>query len=185
MIKLKQILLEGDTDENDSEIDVDRLYQNSMYRSDILEKLGYHYEFNTQFWEHPSVLYHCTSTENLQSIRTNGLTCQDKTRGINNRSVGSAIFTTQDKDEVESVRQSYGPLVITINTRAMKQDGYTPFVTQEPEVEDAEELLFIFNKMGHEDVNVSQFIDSGDGISEYTVIVHENIPPKYLTITES
>ena len=183
MIKLKQLLLEGDPEENDSEIDVDRLYWNSMYRSDILEKLGYHYEFNTQFWEHPSTLYHCTPTENLQSIRTHGLTCQDETRGINNRSVGSAIFTTQEKDEVESVKSYYGPIVIAINTKLMKQDGFTPDVTQEPEVEEALELEFIFRHMGKE-VDVSRFIDSSGGISEYTVIVYDDIPAKYLSITE-
>ena len=185
MIKLKRILIENDDDESEDNIDVDRLYWNSSYRDEILEKLGYHHDFNKEFWEYPKTLYHCTPIENVPFIQTEGLTCQGKTRGINNRSVGSAIFTTQEEEEVESVRQSYGPVVVAINTRAMKQDGYTPVVTHEPEVEDALELSFIFHRMGQEDIDVSRFIDSSGGISEYTVIVHENIPPKYLSIVES
>ena len=184
MIKLKRVLTEHDEDENEDQIDTDRLYWNSSYRDEILEKLRYHHDFNVEFWEYPQTLYHCTPTENVAAIKTKGLTCQSKTRGINNRSVGHAIFTTQEEEEVEHVRQSYGPVVFAINTRAMKQDGFTPFVTHEPEVDEALELEFIFRKLGHE-VDLDRFIDSSGGISQYTVIVHENIPPKYLTIVET
>ena len=185
MINLKNLLNENDgEDENEDQIDTDRLYWNASYRDEILEKLGYHADFNKEFWEYPRTLYHCTPTENVPFIKAKGLTCQSKTRGINNRSVGHAIFTTQEEEEVESVRQSYGPVVFAINTRAMKQDGYTPYVTPEPEVVEALELAFIFEKLG-KSVQLSQFIDSSGGINEYTVIVHENIPPKYLSIVES
>lgn len=184
MIKLKKLLLENDEDKSDEQIDTDRLYWNTSYRNEILEKFGYHHDFNTDFWQFPTTLYHCTPTENLEAIKQNGLTCQNKTRGINNRSVGHAIFTTREEEEVESVRQSYGPVVIAINTRLMKQNGYTPSVTLEPQVEEALELAFIFNKLG-QNVQVDRFIPSGEGISEYTVIVHNNIPPEYLSIVES
>ncbi len=184
MIKLKHILIENEEEENEDKIDTDRLYWNSSYRDEILEKLGWNFDFNKMFWEYPRTLYHCTPSKNVPSIQARGLTRQNQTRGINNRSVGSAIFTTQEEENVESVRQSYGPVVIAINTRAMKADGFTPYVTQEPEVEEAEELAFIFRKMG-EEVDIDRFIDSSGGISQYTVIVHENIPTKYLSIVES
>jgi len=184
MIKLKHILMEHD-EEGENQIDTNRLYWNSSYRHEILEKLGYHYDFNKTFWEYPQTLYHCTPTENIPSIKAKGLTVQNQSRGINNRSVGSAIFTTREEEEVESVRQSYGPMVIAIDTRAMKRDGFTPFVTEEPEVEEARELEFIFRHLGHEDYDLSRFIDSSGGISEYTIILHENIPPKYLSIIET
>lgn len=180
MIKLKPLLLEHDEDE--SQIDLDRIYWNTSYRADVLEKFGYNYDFNKLFWEYPRPLYHCTQEEYLPLIQTKGLTRQSKTRGINNRSVGAAIFTTQEGDEVESLRQSYGPVVIVINTEEMKKDGFMPVVQHEPEVEEAMELAFIFHKLGQEDVELSRFIDSSGGISEYTVIIHDNIPPKYLKV---
>lgn len=172
-------------DEDDTKIDVDRLYWNPSYRAEVLEKLGYNYDFNERFWQYPQTLYHCTKPEWLPFIKKKGLTPQNRSRGINNRSVGSAIFTTQESEEIPGLQDSYGPVVISINTRQMKADGYMPVVAHEPEVDDALELAFIFTKLGKPDVEVSRFIDSSGGISEYTVIIYDTIPTKYLTVIEN
>lgn len=131
-------------------------------------------DFNTYFWEHPFTVYHATTPENIEEIKTNGLKLQNKTRGINNRSTGSAIFTSSEPDDI----QSYGDIVIEINTSQMKKDKYTPEVSKEEPVSEAEQIESLANKIGLEDFQA----EVEHGISPTTVIFYQNIPPKYLRI---
>jgi hypothetical protein len=172
-------LLEND-DDDDNKIDIDRLFWSDSYLDEVLERLGYNVDFNENFWRFPHALYHCTPDENLPSIEKTGIRPSSQTRGISNRGVGAAVFTTMHHEEVESLRQSYGDCVFIIDTKAMKTDGYTPGVSQEPEWEKAHKLEFIMRKLGKEDADAARYVDSSDGVSEGTVIVHGAIPPKYL-----
>lgn len=179
MIKLIDLIKEN---EEESEVNIDRLYWNDSYSNSIAEKFGYNYDFNKSFWLHPSTLFHCTVPEKYELIKSEGiLKTRSDTRGITNRSVGSAIFTTMEDTEVESLRQSYGNIVIEINTIQMKKDGFMPTVSKEPEVERAEQLVFVLNKLG-KDTKIYQLIDSSGGISEYTIIIYNSIPIKYLSL---
>jgi hypothetical protein len=180
MIKLKELLKEIEDENDDGQIDFDRLHWSESYLDDVLERLGYNIDFNKNFWIHPHTLYHCTPDEHVPAIEQNGLRPSSKTRGISNRGVGAAVFTTMHYEEVDSLRMSYGDNVFMIDTKAMKQDGYMPEVSLEPEWEQAKKLEFIYHKLGKEDMEASRFVDSSDGVSEGTVIVHGAIPAKYL-----
>jgi hypothetical protein len=179
MIKLRDLLKE-----NEDEIDTQRLFWNANYLNDVAESMGYNEDFNKLFWEYPRPLFHCTTPEKYKLIISSGqLRPMNVTRGINNRSVGHSIFTTMEDEEINSLREYYGNIVIQINTHQMKKDGITPFVSKEPEVETAEKLAFVFTKLG-QPKEVSQFVDYSGGISEYTVIIYGNIPVKYLSLLD-
>lgn len=173
-----------ENEEEDGEIDQNKLYSNESYLNDVAEKLGYDLDFNKAFWQYPQTLYHCTKQEHLPFIQQKGLLKRSDTRGINNSSVGSAVFTVVE-DEIEHMKQYYGPVVIVINTKAMKADNYMPEVEREPDWDRAEKLAYVHNKLNpNKEKYPEQFIDSSDGVTQGTVIVYSNIPPKYLSVSE-
>jgi len=131
--------------------------------------------FNDDFWDYPAPLYHNTTEGNVEDIEAEGLLPMDKTRGISNRSTGSAVFTTSDPDE--SSMGSYGPVAYEIDTPAMKKDGYKPFVSQEEPIMEAELQSALASLLGMDDF----YPDIEQGLSHYTVVVFGAIPPKYLT----
>lgn len=175
-----------ETDEDDeNQIDIDRLYYNDWYLDDVAEEMGYDDNFTKQFWNQRYIptLYHCTTKENYEFIKTKGLIKKSDTRGASsNRHIGPSVFTTQYDEEVSYLKSYYGPIVIAINTKQMKLDGFTPPVEKEPDWARAEKLSFIFNKLGKE-TELNGFIDNSDGTNQGTVIVYANIPPKYLSLT--
>lgn len=118
MIKLKQLLLENDI-EDDEPIDRDRLFWNESYLDDVAEKLGFQDDFATQFWHeyYCPILYHCMTPENYELIKVQGLRPRNISRGAtSNRHIGNAIFTCIE-EEVSFFKQYYGPIVIEINTK--------------------------------------------------------------------
>jgi hypothetical protein len=184
MIKLKHLLLENDMDDSDP-IDKDRLFWNESYLDDLAEKFGYNDDFTKLFWgqHYCPTLYHCTTPENYERIRTEGLQPRNESRGAtSNRHIGAAIFTCIE-EEVSFFKQYYGPIIIEINTKQMRSDGLTPYVEQEPDWARAKKLEFVFRKMG-EDVEAFRFVDSSDQNTEGTVIFYDPIPPKYLRLVE-
>ena len=182
MIKLKNILLE----KNDASVDIDRLLWNDQYLDAVAIKFGYNDNFSSLFWhEHYCpILYHCTIPEKYERIKIEGLCPKKENRGaISNRNIGPAIFTCIE-EEVPLFKSYYGPVVIEINTKQMKMDGFTPYVEMEPDWERAKKLEFVFHKLGKEDAEASRFVDSSDQNTEGTVIFYECIPTKYLRIAE-
>lgn len=179
----------GLNEQDEDEVDINRLYYNESYLDDVAEKLGYNGDFNKLFWEwgvrsYP-IVYHCTTKDNYEAIKKDGrLKTRSDTRGFTNRGIGSAIFATIYDEEVGSLQQSYGPIVLGINMSQMKQDGFTPYVSQEPEWEKAKKLAFVIGKLEKKDVEDARFVDSSDGVSEGTIIIHESIPIKYLTLID-
>lgn len=132
-------------------------------------------KFNSEFWGRPENLYHATTDENIDDIQTDGLVPMSLTRGISNRSIGAAVFTSINPEVIDS----YGNNIFKIDTRMMKNDGYTPFVSQEPAFPEAEKinsLLYIYG------IEETYEISSHDGMDPDTVIVHGKIPSKYLEL---
>ena len=135
-------------------------------------------QFNTRFWTSPQTLYHATPTANVESIKVNGLTLQHKSRGLANRHIRGAVFTSTEPDWIT---QSYGPSVITINTRLMKQDGFMPLVGKEPNHVEADITNFIARKIGAWDDDRDLANSFSEGTTDDTVIIYSHIPPKYLS----
>lgn len=152
---------------------VDWLWQLS---DDELENYYPKNDFHTEFWDYPTPLYHATNDKYAEAIKKNGLSMMDKTRGISNRSTGAAIFTSTDPDDIGA----YGSSVFEIDTSSMKRDGYMPNVSMENPLVYSE----MRNSLAHL-IGLDNFIDegeTGDGLSNNTVIMYGNIPAKYLTL---
>ena len=147
----------------------------SIERDQVHEILGFLMEdhFNESFWKNPSPLYHGTSnkTFNLK----NGLIPYAGARGLNNRNV-MGIFTSLNKEFAADYAYGDDSVIFEINTKKMKEDGFTPYVYQEPDVVTADSysaLSGIF-KIDY----IYEITDQG--ISEDTVIFQTGIPLKYL-----
>jgi hypothetical protein len=133
--------------------------------------------FNREFWEHPAGLFHYTEAQRVPDIRRQGLEARSQTRGISNRGTGAAVFTTLDHMEYED--GSYGEVLVQIDTRAMARDGLRPHVSPEEPYFEYEQLRRLAHLLG-----VNDEFDLESGISGNTVVVFDDIPAKYLTITE-
>jgi hypothetical protein len=172
-------------EKKNEEINIERLFYSDFYLEEVAEKLGIKFpDFNQLFWQYPRNLYHCSPKENLESIQKFGLQEKNETRGFSsNKYIGRAIFTTQEFEELDHLQSSYGELIITINTKQMKTDGFILEVEREPDWERAEKLTSILHKLGKDKYeDASRYVDSSEGTSPFTVIVYGNIPPKYLKI---
>lgn len=128
------------------------------------------------FWDGISQppLYHATTEENAEAIAVEGIAGANETRGLSNRGVGAAVFTTSSLDEAED--GMYGDAVFRIDMAAMKRDGLTPELSLEPAIEEEEWRAALASKLGSYDFSW----DVEQGISPYTIIVHGHIPAKYL-----
>ena len=109
----------------------------------------------------------------LLRIMRDGLNPMNETRGISNKSTGSAVFTSDNPEDTDS----YG-VAIEINVGAMQADGYMPYVTQEEPVEEKNAKERMANMVGLEDFNW----EVEGGIYETTYIFHDAIPAKYLRV---
>jgi len=137
-----------------------------FYEEDFEQK------FNDDFWQSPSILFH--GSNDIESVLEEGLEARNESRGLNNRHVGSAVFLTTEQDKAEA----YGD-VVAIDTRAMKKDGLTPFVTQEPDIFEEQMLGAIAHKLEYNDYHY----ESGDaGVDHDTVIMMSDIPAKYISV---
>ena len=130
-------------------------------------------QFDKDFWSSPPPLYHNTQKSNVEDIAEEGLVPMNQTRGIGNRGTGAAVFTTSDADE--SAYGSYGPVTYKIDTKAMKRDGYKPYVSQETPVVEYEQFRRLADLLG-----VDAEPDLEHGMSPWTVVVFGKIPPQYL-----
>jgi len=139
-------------------------------------------KFNAFFWQHPEVLFHATVQENVEDIRKKGLLAIHKGRGMSNRHIHYAVFTSTEPDWITHV---YGPVVITIRTDLMKKDGFTPYVTKEPNHTEAEVIDFIAGKIKAWEPGTHDLSNAySEGTTEDTVIIYESVPPKYLEVND-
>jgi hypothetical protein len=132
--------------------------------------------FNDGFWDSPGPLYH--GTDDPDAVMEEGIGPRSETRGLNNRGVGAAVFTSGEPEAIESYSGCRGCGLVEIDTGAMKRDGYTPRVSQEPEVLEQDLLDSIAHRLGLE-----YEIEYGDaGIDPATVIIHGPVPARYLRL---
>jgi hypothetical protein len=137
-------------------------------------------DFNQEFWDglgNGFTLYHATHKENLQEILKNGILPKNNSRGINNRSTMSAVFTSDNPNDI----RSYGDVVLEINMSEMKRDGYMPTVDKESPLSVSEYKNAIANKIGMEDYHDEDSYAS-EGLYESTVVIFGKIPPKYIKV---
>jgi len=117
MIKLKHLLTEA----HGEDIDVDKLFWSPYYLEDVAEKFGYETDFTKVFWSQHYIptLYHCTTKENYENIKTKGLEMRSERRGATsgNSAIGDAVFTTAESEEVSFFKSYYGPVVIAFNAK--------------------------------------------------------------------
>lgn len=135
-------------------------------------------DFNKQFWDDAHtglVLYHATDEENWPSIQRRGLFARSETRGINNRGMDEAVFTSSDGDSLSA----YGDCLIEIDVGKMKEDGYMPEVGPESPLADSYKYEGIAHKIGMEDYSHSSEYQS-EGVFDSTIAFFNNIPRKYL-----
>ena len=135
-------------------------------------------DFEENFWDNLpfNLVYHATSEKNAPNILQNGIEIKNKTRGITNHSIPSAVFTSDNPDDISS----YGNVVFEINVNQMKQDGYMPKVSKEDPIDESERRRYLAEKIG---LNPDHYYpDSSDGLMETTVIFYNNIPAKYIKI---
>jgi GNAT superfamily N-acetyltransferase len=128
-----------------------------------------------------TIVYHGTPSENLDSIRANGLERTSKTRGINNRWVGPAVYANSSPELVAS----YGDALIEVDLPAAISDGtLDPLdLDREPGYHRAEAMSSVawaFNDDTYDPW--SEF--GGTGEDPSTVVIHDDIPPRYLTIRD-
>jgi len=138
-------------------------------------------DYNIDFWKdnNISTLYHGTDSININTIMQEGLNPSNKTRGINNKSTPSAIFTTTEMDTLGS----YGDTLIEINVHQMRLDGFNHTVSLETPIEEAQTRQQLADKLGIQNTNfVSDYYS--EGLFETTVIFYDTIPPKYLKILD-
>ena len=143
-----------------------------QYAPDDMEE-----RFNKKFWEECPTLYHASPEENIESILASGIGTANKTRGMTNRGVGASVFATTNEDYLED--GSYGDAIFEIDTSAMAKDGYTPFVSREPDQVEGDLRSALARRLGLDDrynYNYEQGVDCD------TVIVSGGIPAKYLKL---
>jgi hypothetical protein len=147
-------------------------------------------KLNQRFWEYPQPLYHASPKENLESIKNDGLKPQHQSRSMTNRHITAAVFTTTEHEEVWNPAYSkgwipggpYGDLLVSINTKQMKADGYTPEVTREPAYAEQAAMNELARRIqAWEKYGERETVSSGDGVSPQTIIIHGNVPAKYLS----
>lgn len=174
----------GDDNYVIDDFDDPELSQAEKWLSEIWDHNLYSYvdyaDFHKDFWDGVGDgfhLYHATDPENKEEILKHGLQQMSKTRAINNRNMGSAVFTSENPDSIGS----YGSLIFSIDVGAMKRDGYMPTVSMEEPFEDVKAREALAWKLGIQDTNYSSEYAS-EGLYEDTVAFYGDIPPKYLSI---
>ena len=148
-----------------------------MYDSDLYRFMPPD-DFDITFWKDVTPgykLYHATDEEGAQGITQNGIQPMDRTRGINNRSTGSAVFTSDNPDDIAS----YGDYVFEIDVGQMKADGYTPSVSKETPMEEAATKEALAHRLGVYADFRSEY--ESEGLYDSTIIFYDTIPAKYLS----
>jgi hypothetical protein len=136
-------------------------------------------DFSKEFWDEVGEgtnYYHGTTRENLDSILKEGLSPRNEARGISNRGVGVSVFLSEDYETA-----AYGggyDVVLEVNIGAMKQAGYMPQVSLEPDIEEHKYVGSLADKIG-----LNDFIyDVEGGMGFDTIILDGGVPPQYIRV---
>lgn len=134
------------------------------------------YGDGSDFWDSPVPLYHATPGRNLSSILKKGLLPQDESRGLRNRGVSDAVFTTSNLDRASD--GMYGDVVLEIDTLAMRRESVMPDVSAEPDVIEAEAAQALAHALGDDNYVFEAENDPT------TLILHGAVPPRFLRVIE-
>jgi len=126
-------------------------------------------------WEDVGVAYHATPLRNAEKIELKGIMPMNESRGISNRSTPSAVFMSENIDEMDT----YGEALFEIDLAAMRNDGYMPTLEREEPVSESEARMSIARRLGVDDTDMYAY-ESWDGIAEDTLVLYGDIPRKYL-----
>lgn len=174
--KNKKYVIEPDDDGMVNVFSPEDWIQSVMWDERADEYLGEN-NYSENFWTYPGLLYHATPEENVEEILENGIEAKSETRGLSNRNMSDAVFTSTNPD---GYIESYGDAVFEINTSQMKADGYTPEVSQEEDIERYEQESSLINLLG---LDMDIYPEEPEqGLSYETVAIFGNIPPKYLRL---
>jgi len=151
-----------DRAEQELEVDVDIIY------SRVLESTL------KDFKNNPIKVYHYTTPEKLELIKTSGKMVGSYGTGINNRGA-YGIFTTVNVEEYQD--GTYGDVCLEIDLPRFKLENNIPELNAEYEPEVSEYLI-------HEYIGSTLEIDFNAEIpsdmSPYTLIINHTIPIKYI-----
>lgn len=120
------------------------------------------------------IVYHQTTHDNWNDIKTQGINPTNKTRGISNRGTGSAVFTSAEIDEMNS----YGDITIQIDLSKVP-DIETSL--EEP-IEQAYRKNQVMVMLGQDDHQYQP--DSSDGLQDTTLVVFGHIPTSAIELVE-
>lgn len=124
------------------------------------------------------VVYHGTYADRVDDILKHGLEARSESRGINNRGMGAAVFTSADP---ETPLLHYDK-VIAIHMGKMKEDGYTPAISGETPLEESQKRASLAHMIGLKDYIAEEY--SSEGYAEDTIAIYGDIPPKYLELLD-
>jgi len=106
------------------------------------------------------------------------LEVRNDSRGISNRSTPSAIFLSEDIDEMGS----YGSALFEVDLASMKADGYTPRLEREDPVAIGNIRVVVADRLGVDDPYNYTGDSPWEGIDENTLVLFDNIPSKYIKL---
>lgn len=124
-------------------------------------------------------LYHATEEDNVDAILRDGLEARSDTRGLSNKDIGPAVFAVSGGliDDLHAVLGPYGDAIIRIDIGAMKADGYTPEITGETPLQEAEMMESLARAIDYE-----YEAERESDYMEDTVAILGDIPSKYLSL---
>lgn len=152
------------------------IYGDWTKRGGMEEFLGYDIreEYNEDFWRMEDTTYHGTTPNSAAKIiLSEELQRRNNTRGLGNRSVGRAVFTSRN-----GTFDAYGAVDFEIDLEEMKEDGFTPMASPEPQVAEARAREAVAREVGMHDFHAEIPHD----ISPDTAVIHEDIPLQYLSL---
>lgn len=123
----------------------------------------------------PGIVYHGTSQDNVEAILSNGLNPGNRTRGLSNRGIGNAVFTSSRIEPAED----YYDIVFEINVSDMINDNILPEIGLEEPIEELKMKQMLANKIG-----IDYYEDIEAGIDEDTFIFYGYIPKKYIRVVK-
>lgn len=159
---------------NDFIRDVGSNFRNSPSYEDILDR-DLTAEIEEDIYTQGGIIYHATTVEKAVDILNDGkLEPRNETRGITNRSTGSAVFAS----ELQPDKTYYGDVVFEINLDKMKDNGFRPPLGKELPVEEAIHKEAVAQKF-----NMFEYrAELDQSISRQTVVIYEEIPIEYVSV---
>jgi hypothetical protein len=148
---------------------------NDLELYDLIPEIYSDYFGNPEKYD--GIVYHSTNEDNLESIKQYGLRPESRSRGITNKGVGAAIFSSYEPDELGT----YGDILIEIDLKKARELNPKLQTGLEPPVEEFLRRSAIANKLGIENSDI--FMPSqSDGVYENTLIIYGNVPKDAIEI---